>query len=106
MENSIESLPKSNQAGDLNRPFRFNGANYKRWKQKTFFYLTLLNVAYIPVEKSPKKKDTEDMTDEEKAEHKTTQAHSSAKKIWKALQQKYDTLDPKNMLVAAISDFR
>ncbi|OMO79433.1 Zinc finger, CCHC-type [Corchorus olitorius] len=134
MENSIESLPKSNQADDLNRLFRFNGTNYKRWKQKTFFYLTLLNVAYILVEKCPKKKDTEDMTDEEKAEHETTvkkwekdhnycrnyllnclsdnlydyydQAHSSAKKIWKSLQQKYDTEEAGSKKYACSHYFR
>ena len=52
-------------AGDLNKSFRFRGVYFKRWRQKTFFYRTLLNVAYVLMKKNPKKKKIESMMEEE-----------------------------------------
>jgi hypothetical protein len=55
--------------GNLNKPFLFRGVYFKRWRQKTFFYLILLNVAYVLTEKNPKKKKIESMTEEEISQH-------------------------------------
>ena len=107
MENIKSSLENGNVmsnssgTGDLNKPFCFRGINFKRRRQKTLFYLTLLNVAYVLTEKKPKKKKSEQLTEEELYHlyyrnyllnclsddlyDSYDQAYKSAKKIWKAL---------------------
>ena len=41
------------------RPEKFNGQNFKRWQQKIFFYLTMLNLASFLIENAPKPKEGE-----------------------------------------------
>jgi len=99
-------------AGDLNRPFRFEGAHFKRWSQKMLFFLTVKKVAHAATTKTPTL--PEDPTDEQTREATAWEeadflcknfilnglsddlydyyiSNKTAKEIWDALQKKYDT---------------
>ena len=53
-EMALPSTPVNSIPNHGEKPERFNGTNFKRWKQKMFFYLTTLNLARFLNEDGPK----------------------------------------------------
>ncbi|KAK2978410.1 hypothetical protein RJ640_018151 [Escallonia rubra] len=118
-DSTMSSATPAANSNDLNKPFRFGGKNFKRWASKVLFYLKLMKVVWILIAKNPKKVDTKNMNEKELVEHEKYAAkrendeeeccnyllncfsdelydyysytYNSAKRMWKALQQKYDT---------------
>lgn len=103
---------------ETDRPGKFSGPNFKRWKNKMLFFLTLKDVASVldtdcPVMPNPQPEDIdeqglilEDISDWKNAEFKCRNfilnglsdelydyylQSPTAKSIWEALQKKYDT---------------
>lgn len=97
---------------DLNKPFRFEGAHFKRWMQKMLFFLTVRKVnSALTVDKpvlpenptDAQQKDLNTWTDndfmcknfilnglsDDLYDYYSTK--STAKEVWEALQKKYDT---------------
>ncbi|KAL3537807.1 hypothetical protein ACH5RR_001173 [Cinchona calisaya] len=104
---------------DLNKPFKFSGKHFKRWAKKVLFCLKLMKVPWVLTTKNPTKTNVEGMNEQEKEKYgKNVQkwqsdeedcrnyllnclsdefydyystSYPTAKKIWKALEKKYDT---------------
>lgn len=81
MEHCTEK-PATNNIGDLNKPFCFKDAHFKRWKRNVLFYLNLLPVAYVLTEENSKKVNTIKMTDEQYDAHQA--------KVKKCKQDEYN----------------
>ncbi|KAA0033399.1 hypothetical protein E6C27_scaffold111G00500 [Cucumis melo var. makuwa] len=99
---------------DLNQPFHFEGAHFKRWKQKMLFFLTLKKVATTCTTEKPKVSEKDltkeqlknlstwtetgsickndlilnGLTDELKDYYSTM---TTAVEVWDALQKKHNT---------------
>jgi len=99
-------------SNDLNKPFRFEGENFKRWKQKMLFFLTVRKVDSVLTTDKPIL--GENPTNAQRKELETWNSTdfmcknfilngltdnlydyyssiSTAKEVWEALQKKYDT---------------
>ncbi|KAH7859358.1 hypothetical protein Vadar_000011 [Vaccinium darrowii] len=106
-ENKFVSAPT-----DINKPFRFEGLHYKRWKQKLFFYLTTQKLAFYcssvkPAAVNPptdqNHQEIQKWTDDDflcknyilnalcDDLYDYYSTFDTAKDVWDALQKKYDT---------------
>ena len=121
----VNSIPNHGE-----NPERFNGTDFKRWQQKTLFYLTTLNLARFLNEDGPKLDVGE--TDKEKLATMDAWNHSdflcrnyvlnglentlynvysplkTAKELWDSLDKKYKTEDAglKKFIVGKFLDFK
>nr|GEW46038.1 zinc finger, CCHC-type [Tanacetum cinerariifolium] len=85
------------------RPEKFNGQNFKRWKQKMFFYVTTLGLARFLKETVPQV--------EPPAEDPLYNVYcktTTAKELWESLERKYKTEDAgtKKFVVARFLDYK
>ncbi|KAL5752682.1 hypothetical protein ACOSQ2_023189 [Xanthoceras sorbifolium] len=86
---------------DLNKPFRFKGIHFKRWRQKMLFFLTTKKVAYVLTTEKPilplpfaaPKEHNYILNGLSDDLYNYYNSDKSTKEIWDALQKKYDTED-------------
>ncbi|XP_076888618.1 uncharacterized protein LOC143539088 [Bidens hawaiensis] len=119
-------------ANHAEKPEKFSGLHFKRWKQKMFFYLTTLNLARFLKESSPPATNAEGETDVQALSAVDAWKHSeflcrnnvlnglvdslynvyasikTAKELWESLEKKYKTEDAgtKKFVVARFLDYK
>ncbi|XP_077228430.1 uncharacterized protein LOC143861396 [Tasmannia lanceolata] len=109
-----------------NKPFRFSGANFKRWKKKIFFFLTTKKVAHVLEDPRPWRSELEPVRSTLKKNWKDSDFlcqnfilnclsnelydfYSNCKDsitLWEALQKKYDTEEAGSKKYAVRKYFR
>ncbi|KAI3773047.1 hypothetical protein L6452_04245 [Arctium lappa] len=117
-------------ANHAEKPEKFSGLNFKRWKQKMFFYLTILNLARFLTETAPQlsggEADVQSVSAVEAWKHSEFLCRNyvlnglvdalynvyckvtTAKELWESLDRKYKTEDAgtKKHVVARFLDFK
>ncbi|GJV11610.1 pol polyprotein [Tanacetum coccineum] len=116
------------------KPEKFNGQNFKRWQQKMFFYLTILNLAWFLNETAPQVEpptegqpsNVHDVQAVKAWKHSYFLCHNyvlnglvdslynvyckttTAKELWDSLERKYKTKDAgtKKFVVAHFLDYK
>ncbi|KZV37141.1 hypothetical protein F511_15061 [Dorcoceras hygrometricum] len=112
---SITFTPLASAAAHQEKPFKFSGADFKRWQQKMLFYLTTLSLSRFLIEEPPVV--TEGDTDTQRRTAVDAWNHSdflcrnyilnslddvlygvycsvkTAKELWNSLEKKYKTED-------------
>ncbi|XP_077237161.1 uncharacterized protein LOC143878811 [Tasmannia lanceolata] len=109
-----------------NKPFRFSGANFKRWKKKMFFYLSTKKVAHVLEDPKPWRSELEPVRSTLKKNWTDSDFlcqnfilnclsdelydfYSDCKDsmtLWEALQKKYDTEEAGSKKYAVSKYFR
>ncbi|GKA06881.1 retrovirus-related pol polyprotein from transposon TNT 1-94 [Tanacetum coccineum] len=129
------SAPATNtMANHAEKPKKFNGQNFKRWQQKTFFYLTTLGLARFLKETVPQveppavsqSSNAQAVQAVEAWKHSDFLCHNyvlnglidplynvycktmTAKELWESLERKYKTEDAgtKKFVVARFLDYK
>ncbi|GKE15073.1 pol polyprotein, partial [Tanacetum coccineum] len=77
-------------ANHAEKPEKFNRQNFKRWQQKTFLYLTTLNLMRFLNETAPQ---VEPPTEGQPSNAQAVQATTTAKGLRESLERKYKTED-------------
>ena len=91
----------SNKSPDLNKPFKFEGLHFKRWKQKVLFFFTTKKLAFFCTSDKPTEPKRETWVENDflcknyilngRAEnlYDYYSNSKSAKELWEALQKKW-----------------
>ncbi|KZV54798.1 hypothetical protein F511_04420 [Dorcoceras hygrometricum] len=124
------AAPVTTSVNHTEKPDKFNGLDFKRWRRKMLFYLTTLNLARFLTEEVPTLKEgeqnAESVSTVEAWNHSDFLCRNyvlngladvlynvfcenkTAKELWKSLDQKYKTEDAgdKKFLVGRFLDFK